>query len=168
MTGAINQMQMRYVPQQDRVLFRVNSTEKQEFRLWLTRRYLLMLINVLGKHFAADPDISTQPTPDARKAVQSFKQEQAASSANFSTPFAEEPAKMPLGDEIPLAYQLDYRIEGENLHLGIKPEKGQGINLVINRQINASLMQLIGAAAQQADWKIGVKASAPTQGHIVN
>ena len=51
MSNSLSQMQMLYVSEEDRILFRVNSTSGEEFRFWLTRRYVLLLIKVL-KDFA--------------------------------------------------------------------------------------------------------------------
>jgi hypothetical protein len=152
--NAISQMQMLYVPEEDRILFRVNSADNKQFRLWLTRRYTLLFLKALNGHMASDPDVSIQATPEAKAAIQSFKQEQAMESANFQDQFKEEVAELPLGDEVPLAYRLNYRIEAEILHLGIEPKAGQGINLAINRDINASLCQLIKTAAHKAEWQL--------------
>lgn len=168
--NAISQMQMLYVPEEDRILFRVNSTNKQQFRLWLTRRYSLLFLQILKKHRDSDPDISIQATPEAKQAVQSFKQEQAVQNANFEQSFAEEAEQLPLGDQIPLAFRLNYRLEGEVMHLGIEPSKGQGINLVINLDINSSLTQLITAAANKAAWNLVVSETPVNRGsqQVVN
>jgi hypothetical protein len=155
---SISQMQMLFVPEEDRVLFRVNSADGKQFRLWLTRRYIQLMLQALHLHMESDPDVSAQASPDARQAVQSFKQEKAMQGANFEQAFKEEAEQLPLGDSAVLAYRLNYRIEKELLHLGIEPKQGQGINLAINRDINASITRLIEAAAQQADWRL-----APTQ-----
>jgi hypothetical protein len=152
--NAISQMQMLYVPEEDRVLFRVNSADKKQFRLWLTRRYTLLILKILKTHMAADPDISIQATPEAKEAIQSFKQEKAMQGANFEEKFKEDDAEMPLGDDVPLAYRLNYRMEGEILHLGIEPKLGQGVTLAINRDINTSLTRLISVAAKKAEWHL--------------
>ena len=77
MSGAISQLQMLYVPEEDRILFRVNTTHRQQFRFWLTRRYAVLMLKVLREHQETDPDVSIQESPEARLAVKSFKQERA-------------------------------------------------------------------------------------------
>jgi len=155
--NAISQMQMLYVPEEDRILFRVNSADNQQFRLWLTRRYSQLLLKILKTHMDADPDVSIQTTPEAKEAVQSFKQEKAMQGANFEEKFKEkaQESALALGDDVPLAYRLNYRIEGEILHLGIEPRQGKGVTLAINRDINTSLTRLIGVAVQKAEWQLG-------------
>ncbi|MFT7687579.1 MAG: hypothetical protein ACI9FB_002935 [Candidatus Azotimanducaceae bacterium] len=152
MTGAISQMQMRYVPEEDRILFRVNSTDKKEFRLWLTRRYSLLLLGVLSKHLDNDVDISTQVNSEARQAVRSFKNDQAIQGADFKQGFKEDAEEFPLGSEISLAFKLNYKIQGADLHLGLQPKEGKGIDMVISEQVNPTLVQLIRQAAQKAGW----------------
>lgn len=165
--NTISQMQMSYNPEEDRILFRVNSAQGKQFRLWLTRRCVLLLMDMLKKHMDADPDVSIQATPEAKQAIQSFKREKAMQGANFEEKFKEEAAEIPQGDFVPLAYRLNYRLEGDVLHLGIEPKSGQGINLTMNRDINASLTQLISAAVQKADWKLAISAAKPPNSPVV-
>lgn len=152
--NSISQMQMLFVPEEDRVLFRVNATDGKQFRLWLTRRYVQLMLQALQRHNDSDPDVTTLTSPEAKKAVQSFKQEQATQQANFEQAFREEAQELPLGDSAILAFRLNYRLERDILHLGLEPKQGQGINLAINRDINASITKLIHAAATQADWRL--------------
>jgi len=155
MSNAISQMQMLYAPEEDRILFRVNSTDQKEFRLWMTRRFVLLLNKVLKVHMDSDPDVSVQDTPAAKEAVKEFKQEKAVEGADFNKQFNDKPNEIPLGTEIPLAFKLSYNIKGENMQLSLDPKKGPGINIVINRQITATLTQLIKNASQQGDWRMG-------------
>ena len=152
--SGINQLQMLYETEEDRFFFRVNSADKKEFRFWLTRRYMILMIKVLREHFDMDPDIVVQDDLIARQAVKSFKQEQAVQDANFKQSFNEEAKELPLGDAAQLAFRLSYRVSEENLHLTIQPKQGEGINLTINRQINSSMMALMQSAAKKADWRL--------------
>lgn len=155
MTGGISQIQMVYNPEEDRILFRVNSTDQKEFRFWLTRRFSILLLKVLKDHLEKDPDISTQGTPGAREAVKEFKQQQAMSSANFNEKFREESRELPLGEEIRVAFKLTYNMKANDLHLGIQPRDGKGINMAINRDVNLSMTRLLLDAAGKGDWKLG-------------
>ncbi len=148
-------MQMLYVPEEDRILFRVNSTSGEEFRFWLTRRYALLLIKVLRDYADKDPDVSVQVTPEEKKAVEEFKQEKRISNANFSREFAEESNSYPLGEVTHLAFKLSFSLKDTSLQLSIQPKEGQGINFVINQEINASMIQLLKTAAEKGEWGIG-------------
>ena len=155
MSDAISQMQMVYVAEEDRILFRVNSLDKREFRFWITRRYAMLLVKVLRDHKETDPDVSTQATPEAKQAVQSFKQEKAIGEATFDQQFKEIGNEFPLGQSVQLAYKLSYSIKGDgNLYLSVQPKKGQGINFVLNQGINITMTQLLLTASRKANWKL--------------
>jgi len=155
MSGAISQMQMVYNAEEDRILFRVNTTDKSEFRFWVTRRYAMMLLKVLRDHVQADPDLSHLPTSQDQQAVKEFKREQAMGDANFEKKFEEQPSHYPLGSEARLAFKLTFSFRDDgSLQLSVQPKEGQGINVVINQQINLTLTELILAASRKGDWKL--------------
>ena len=45
----IHQMSVTYLPEQDRILMRINTTEGEEMRMWLTRRLMVGLWPLLSK-----------------------------------------------------------------------------------------------------------------------
>jgi hypothetical protein len=161
MPSAISQMQMIYSPEEDRILFRLNSTEAQEFRFWITQRYARLLHRVLMTHVESDPDLALHSSVEARQSIKQFKQDQVEGSANFEQAFEEQAREYPLGEGIMLAFQLTYKIQGENLHLSIQPKAGQGVNLVVNRDINVSLGSLLKAAAEKGGWRLDDVVSRP-------
>lgn len=151
MSGAISQLQVVYSPEEDRILFRVNTTDHSEFRFWFSRRYTILLLRVLHEHQSRDPDVVVQQAPEAREAVQAFKQEKSAQSADMSKQF-ESSTQRPLGDDAILAHRLTYKFTNDQLNLGIAPKQGQGINIGINRDINNNLTRLLLSAAGQGEW----------------
>jgi hypothetical protein len=155
MTDAISQLQMVYVAEEDRILFRVNSTGKKEYRFWVTRRYALLLAKVLSDHKQSDPDISSQVTQQAKAAVQNFKKEKAMDDATFGEKFKDEGNEYPLGQDIQLAFKLSYnRRDDGALHLSVQPKDGQGISIVLNQDINTTLTQLLITAGNKGNWKL--------------
>ncbi len=155
MTGAISQMQMAYVPDEDRILYRINSTAKQEFRFWITRRYAMLMLKVLRDQLDVDPDVSGQVSPQDKSLVQDFKKEKAMEEANFTKQFNDDAADFPLGEDARLAFKLSYKIrENGNLNVTVEPKEGQGINVVINQQLNITLTELLLNAARKGDWKL--------------
>ena len=164
MSNSLSQMQMLYVSEEDRILFRVNSTSGEEFRFRLTRRYVLLLIKVLKDYADKDPDVSAQATPAEKKAVEEFKQEKRISDANFTMQFAEESSSYPLGESTLLAFKLSFSIKDTSLQLSIQPKEGRGINFVINQEINASMIQLLKTAAEKGEW--GIQHAFTTSGQV--
>ncbi len=160
MPGSVNQIQMLYHPEEDRILLRINSTTNQEFRFWITRRFATLLFRVLTEYAESDPDISTQGSSEARQAVKTFKQEQAIDKADFNKPFREEAAEFPLGDQVKLAFRLNCNRAGTILILGIHPKSGDGITLRIDQNLNTSIMQILLQAVQKAQWNLGAISTA--------
>ena len=148
---AISQLQLTYVPDEDRILFRVNTDSNEEFRFWITRRFSMLLIQALMAHRAADPDVSTQSSDAAKQAVQTFKRDEAISQGNFQEDF--QPSEsFPLGDSPILAHKLTYRIDGSKLNLSVQPHGGKGINIVLDPQLNFNVSKLLKSAAESARW----------------
>jgi hypothetical protein len=169
MSNAISQIQMIYNAEEDRVLFRLNSTEALEFRFWITQRYARLLHRVLITHVESDPDVALQSSIEGRQSVKQFKQAQADSSANFDKAFEETAREYPLGEAIMLAFQLAYKIQGENLHLSIQPKVGQGVSLVVNRDINAILGAQLKSVAEKGGWRLDdATSSPPASTRIIN
>ena len=148
---AISQLQLSYHREEDRILFRLNTSGNDEFRFWITRRFSILLIKALLAHRATDPDLSTQPTDAAKQAVQSFKREEANSQGNFKDDFKQQ-ENFPLGDTPVLAQKLSYRIEGAKLHLAIDPKSGKGINIVLDPKLNFNVSKLLKSASESAKW----------------
>jgi len=166
---AISQLQMTYNPEEDRVLFRLNTNSADEFRFWLTRRYCQMLIQALNAHRDVDPDISTQATPDAKQAVQSFKQEAASAKGDFEQEFKQS-TNFPLGDAPQLAFKLSYSVEQGKLKLSIQPKEGQGINLMLDQSLNFNVTKLLKSASDKAGWLLdwGTYQLQPVEERVIN
>lgn len=142
---------MRYSPEEDRILLRLNTDNDEEFRFWLTRRYASLLGKALGAHRAADPDVSMLATAQERQAVQEFKREDADQKGNFEESFKQS-SDFPLGEVPILAYKLAYKVDGSNLNISIEPKSGAGIKIVLNPQLNFNVGKLLRQASDQAQW----------------
>ena len=166
---AISQLQMIYSPEEDRVLLRLNTDAADEFRFWLTRRYCQMLIQALNEHRDVDPHIATQTTPDAKQAVQSFKQEAASAKGDFEQAFKQS-TNFPLGDAPQLAFKLTYSVDQGKLKLSLQPKEGQGINLTLDQSLNFNVTKLLKSASDQAVWLLdwGSYQSEPIEDRVIN
>ena len=149
--SSISQLQMSYSAEEDRILLRINTTSRDEFRFWLTRRFSQLIIKALKVHCDADPDISTQSTVDAKQAVQSYKQEAANTQGTFNQSF-EQSESYPLGESPMLAHKLVYKVEGEKMNMFIEPVNGSGINLNLDSKLNFNIIKLLRTANDNAKW----------------
>ncbi|MEP1028816.1 MAG: hypothetical protein ABJI62_03900, partial [Alphaproteobacteria bacterium] len=58
MTKRLHQMTVTYVPTEDRMMLRIATSEKTEYRLWLTRRFIAAMWPALGGQLAQTADLS--------------------------------------------------------------------------------------------------------------
>src|SRR6056297_2473877 len=103
----MHQMQLSYVSTEDRIMFRLNTKARQEFRFWMTRRYCRILWNTLSKLLGTDPadeppasERGAPPLKDAlaESAKQEIKHKEVVSKADFKTQY-QESTYLPLGEE---------------------------------------------------------------------
>lgn len=84
MTSALHQMTMSFSAEDDRLLLRMSTTDKTEFRFWLTRRFVRVLWGALIKTIENKPDIKRAIQPAARRAVMALEHQQAVGKSDFS------------------------------------------------------------------------------------
>ena len=69
----MHQIQLSYVSTEDRILFRMNTKSRQEFRFWMTRRYTGILWSTLARVLEeagkGAEDAPPEPTPGEVAAV---------------------------------------------------------------------------------------------------
>ena len=157
---AIQQLQMSYSAEEDRVLLRINTTDQEEFRFWLTRRYCQLIIQALNAHRSADPDVSAQATPVAKQAVEEFKQEAANAQGNFDQAF-QEASTFPLGEVPALAQRLKYNIDSGLLALTIEPKAGSGITIKLDSKLNINVSRLLQSAIQAGELQLDIGQDPP-------
>lgn len=153
----LKQIQIAYSPVEDRLLLRINTADREEFRFWITRRYLKVLWQAIGAILAQNPQVRTQAGTAAKQTVLSFQHEKAISEADFSRRFEEGAQALPLGTAPVLLTRVQTRRtpEGNNV-VGMHPEAAQGVELVVNEGVLHGLSRLIADAAGKADWDLGV------------
>lgn len=156
-TNQLHQMQLRYVPIQDRLLFRMNTLEREEYELWFTRRYTQLLWRALTNLLEELQEDGETFNPQARAAKVSFQHEQAISEADFAKPY-EHGLHRPLGAEPVLLARIRIKTrEGGGYLLCLHPEEGRGIELAIDLSLLHSLLQLITDAVDNAGWDLALQ-----------
>jgi len=153
--SSISQVQIRYAPLEDRLLMRLNTAERTEFRFWITRRFARQLATALHDLLAERQEVMAQAGGEARKAVLEFQHQEAIAKANFTQRFEGRPTQLPLGPNPVLLTRLKINrtIDGKPL-LGLYPEQGRGIDLALQSTLLHSVCKLFADALQVADWQI--------------
>jgi len=157
----MHQMQISYVSTEDRLLFRLNTKARQEFRFWMTRRYVAILWHTLNQILSKQEPSVEVPAPVlvdplVEAAKKEIKHQELVSQADFKTKY-QESTYLPLGETPLLLFSVAIKPapDGQIL-LCMHPEQGQGIEMVLNEQILHSLCQLIIDTTTKAEWKLNL------------
>lgn len=157
MADQLHQMTMEYVPEQDRVMFRVSTTGNVEHRLWLTRRLISGLWKAMVGTFAAAPEIKSQPAPKVKKALMSLKHQQAVQGSDFSQPRKEVPAAPSTTGDYPLVTGVTCKIlEQQQRQLTFRAADGKEVTLKLSEDMMHALCHLMQQATEKAQWGLGL------------
>jgi hypothetical protein len=146
MTDHLHQLNINYVPVEDRLMLRINTQAGDEFRLWLTRRYTGLLLDLLTKEIDKHGGVPTLASTTETKNL--FKQ--GAMEKRYEE---EKITNYPLGETGFLASKINYKSGAKGvLTLEMLPEKGQGITLNLNKTLLFMFYNLLTQGCSQSAW----------------
>src|SRR4051812_17209914 len=162
----IHQMSVTYLPEQDRILMRINTVEGEEMRLWLTRRLMVglwpLLSKLLTQHLLKleSAGSSLDAADDGlKKMLADFRKEQFLQEADFDTPYDDNQAVLPLGQDPVLVTDVDasplpngrLRLSfNERLPGGKEPRSFQ---IDMDPKLMQGLMHLLDQAMTRSQWQ---------------
>ena len=143
-----DQYQMAYVAEQDRMLLRINTRNRSEFRLWLTRRALILLWDGLLQVLEAGK----------REEILEFEHQSAVEQADFETAFNETADSFPLGEEGVLVTHMHIDREQEGIYtLRLGPDKGKSLTLTLHEKLMHTFMQMLIDFSAVANWGLDLR-----------
>ncbi len=155
MSARLEQINLSYNTNEDRLLLKVRNSSGEEYRLWMTRRFTGLLWQVVGRiiretDWEIDLDGITNP-----EEVLAFEHQRAVHDGDFKTPYDDKSAaSYPLGEDGVLGFRISYE-NGENgVMLNLTPEDGQGIRLGLDRRMLHNLCKLVADAVRGAGWNL--------------
>lgn len=143
-----NQFQCKFLPEEDRLLLKVNTVDKQEFHFLLTRRYVKLLLPTITKLLESnDKNIKKKE----KAATLKHQHQQALKQADFSKSF--EPTK---NNDIKtiLAQSTTFKKNEKAILVHIEDSSKNSIDMVFDRNMMHSLHQLLSDGSAMADWDI--------------
>ncbi|HEY4375282.1 MAG TPA: hypothetical protein VGN52_25385 [Burkholderiales bacterium] len=164
----IHQLQVAFDAAEDRVLFRLSTTAGDEFRVFLTRRFVKLLWPHLLHGLESKVAVTTA-APEARREVLAFEHDRAIREADFSKPFAEArteaPRNFPLGDKPFVAAQGNVRVERAGAYkLTLNPAQGRGVEIGLDDRLMHSFCRLLESAVRTAEWDLELSGRVPEAG----
>lgn len=163
----IHQMSVTYLPEQDRILMRVNTTDGEEMRMWLTRRLMVglwpLLSKLLTEHLLKLESAGASlagANPELKKMLAEFRKEEFLQHADFDTPYQEGQQREPLGEEPLLVTDVDATPLASGplrLNFNERPPNGdakpRNFQMEMQPKLMQGLMHLLDQALLQSLWR---------------
>ncbi|MBU3547456.1 hypothetical protein [Polynucleobacter sp. MWH-Jannik1A5] len=166
----IKQINATYLVNEDRILFRFNTQDQAEYRLWFTRRVTLFLL-AASSHLLSKK-LEQEHSAEAAKALNKFENEaflEAAKTANAGQNTYESGTQFPIGFDPLLVMDitcaltkndeiLDPKIQSNEhaFHDGLSVDfvlpGGANLNLKLAGNMMRAMCLLLDQLRQQAGW----------------
>ena len=161
----INQVNFSYSPLEDRLLFRFNTLDKTEFRMWLTRAMSFRLLGQLHRIEKANL-LREQPGLEmlALQTIGEFRREAVLVKADYVQAFSCEAESFPLGSQPILV--TDIVMDSSRLVsvVTFRLAVGQGVNLSLNHDLGVAISKLLSDVLDGLDWGPGIAKELPMMG----
>ena len=164
MANRLHQINMEYRAEEDRVMLKINTTDRKELRLALTRRFVRQFWDSLQKILAEQPVPASVPaTAPERKAMVGFRAERAAPESSFREKF-EDGTEFPLGADPVLAVGFSYvpPAPPAPAKISFTLQGGAEIGLPVNETILHSLAKLLAAVNERSGWDLRLEPGCAT------
>ena len=150
---SIKQFNGSYMVNEDRLIFRFNTVEDDEYRFWFTRRVTLFIL-AATEHLVEKKLEQTHDKP-AAKAIAQFQQEAVKEQTKFTADYV--PAnKYPIGADAVLVMDVKCTImQVENvdvLSMDLVLPGGANLNLKLTLPILQTMRHLLERLASQGNW----------------
>ena len=147
-TSKLQQINVRYINTEDRILLRASTSNHEEYLVWLTRRYSALLLDKLNKEIESRGGTNEISSKQETKSL--FNQ------GAFEKPYNEnEAVTRPLGENGVLAYALKTgNDDNGNLIVEIQSQDGKGITYHLNDALLYMLFSLLTQCAHSANWQL--------------
>jgi len=163
----IHQIQFQFLPTEDRLLLKMNTTSNEEFSFLLTRRFVSLLYPILSKILDSNinktlsdknnSNTDTPPTEQIRQEIVNQQQQDAIKNTDTSLPYQDNDLTQPLGTQPILLANISTNVTDNNLKLSLTPKDGQGVSFIIDQNLTHLLRNLLLESLKFADWQLDFK-----------
>lgn len=152
----INQVNFSYNRLEDRLLFRFNTQDKTEFRMWLTRAVSIKLLENLRQLVKVS---LLRETPGAMaadmEAIMEFRREAVMAKADYAQSFSAEAEMFPLGAQPQLVSDVVMDTSTPVPVVTFQLASGQAVSLSLNHDLGFAISKLLAKVAGGLDWGMG-------------
>jgi hypothetical protein len=156
--AAIQQINLGYNTQQDRLLLRVGLADNSELLVWLTNRITKQIWQLLNNETHLPTATSIQAETPPQQAVAQFKQEVQASEALQKLDFATEyqSRKEVVNDGAMLATSvMVLNVDNRPPSLELPCLEGITVRMNLSQELILALCNMLQLSAKEAAWDLG-------------
>ena len=150
---SIKQFNGSYMPNEDRLMFRFNTAEDDEYRFWFTRRVTLFIL--AATDHLVEKKLEQKHDKPAAKAIAQFQQDAVKEQTKFTHDYAPA-SKYPIGADPVLVMDVKCTMmQVENidvLSLDLVMPGGSNLNLKLTVPILQTMRLLLERLAAQGNW----------------
>ena len=167
--AAIQQINLGYNAEQDRLLFRVGLNDNTELLVWLTSRITQLLWTLLTGEAHLPTANSIQADSPPEQAVAQFKEEMQAADAlqkmDFKTEYQPRPEVRNDGAMLAINAVL-VRVDDKPPSLELPCLEGVSVRINLNPELTLAMCNMLQLATKEAGWAINAAVAAPAQSPI--
>jgi len=163
---SIQQINLSYDQQQDRLLMKAAVSQAQEIQVWLTYRVARQMFNVLNRE--AHLPVSALalgeavPLPAAQSPTEATRQFEAEAEAvhqlddlDFATAYQQRPSVV--SEQALLVVDTRFVSINDQLnHMQLVCANGMNVNMSLNHQLVLAISRMLMVASQDAGWALSV------------
>ena len=157
--AAIQQVNLGYNVEQDRLLFKIGLSDNTELLVWLTNRITKMIWQLLNNETSLPSATSIDANAAPQQAVAQFKQElqavQTLQKLDFKTEY--QPRNAIRNDAALLAtYAITIATENNKKTLEMVCYEGMTVRINLNQELILAVCNMLQLACREAGWTLGV------------
>jgi hypothetical protein len=157
MAAGLHQISMGYVPEEDRILLKISTTERTECRLWLTRRYVTVLWKALLTSLTKNPAIESDLDPKVRDAILAMQHHDAVQAGNFTQRYDPRRENKPVADRPLLVVGGACHPAADGLTLlKLQTSEGREISVRLNKELLHAFCHLLIRMSVKAEWNLNL------------
>lgn len=165
--AAIQQLNLGFDAEQDRLLLKVGLADNTELSVWLTRRIVKSLwlllqgstdLSDLDEHTLVIQEIPADLVNEALSATHPILADANKTPLDFSTSY--QANRTPIVDEPVLAFHCAL-VDHDDVHsiLEIQAKDGKTVHIVLNIELLLALSNMLQLATKEAAWDLGFASS---------
>ena len=149
-----HQIFLGYVPVEDRLYLRLNTTDKHQYHIMFTRRFVKLMWPLLNKVMASDVEIVSYDNKTKRAAA-AFKHEKMMEGASYQKKFVDEGLTYPWGKEPLLIVRAIVKsMPNGKQGLGFYCADGKGFEFPSDNKVLHYIYSTLEKVVKQADWDL--------------